>query len=99
MNPAKKYTLAFAILWIFTFIIYPSWLLPETYSSRLLMFIALLIIVFIAIKLFYKWANKNIKEDETRTKKERFSFKKIIKDKYHIILLLFLIISIIVINP
>jgi 4-amino-4-deoxy-L-arabinose transferase-like glycosyltransferase len=84
----REYFLAFFILWVFFYLVFPSWLLPVSAASRVLIYIALWVFFLANGGLFYKW-NKSYARERLFiiTKSRALSF--IRENKILVIVLLF----------
>jgi len=83
-----KRLLFFSFFWVFSCLIWPIWLMPETFSSRLFFFFTLILYIAINIFLLKLWV-KSIKAE-----KQKFEFK--LNNKSIIALIFFYIIFILI---
>ena len=71
----REYFLAFFILWVFFYLVFPSWLLPVSTANRVLIYVALWVFFLANGRLFYKWNKSYARERLLKiTKSSIFSF-------------------------
>lgn len=58
----REYFLAFFIVWVFFYLLFPTWLLPVSAANRVLIYIALWAFFLVNGRLFFKWNMSYAKE-------------------------------------
>ena len=71
----RGYFFAFFFMWVFFYLLFPSWLLPVSSSNKALIYAALWLFFLVNGWLFYRWNAPYAKEKLLKiTKKDIFSF-------------------------